>query len=393
MRTHLLSLLLLGSVFLSLDTTVTAAFGDLDPSFSGDGKFTNPSAFYPEGIARQSDGKILVVGRANGPAILRRYNANGTVDTTFGSNGNAVFYNNSAWPRKVVVLGDGKILVQGQACSFDCSAVWRFNPDGWYDSSFGSFGRVTFSAAFGLDLVGYKPTRTSPQDLLVLAGYRLYRLGPSGSVNTSFGIGGSIEVPFGYRLALRQSSVYVSGSVDQEAKIAKYSATDGSIDLSFGTMGVFSESAFQNCGGSLPNNFTLYSEGYDAIGFQSDGKIIAAGSFTASNGTVQTEYSLVNRHDPDGGFDLSFPPTCGYSTPTPQGFVDSLKVLPDDRILYNDWYGSRMYRLTADGLPDGDFPTSGPAGGFVVEPSGKIVVVGAVQVVGVWHTRVSRYLP
>ena len=255
----------------------------------------------------------------------------------------------------------------------------------------GSFGRVSFSGPDGHDVVGYKPTRTSPQNLFVIAGQRLYRLGPTGALNTSFGSGGSVSLPVGTQLAIRQSSIYVTGSGDTEAKIAKYSV-DGVIDASFGTLGVFSQSAFQDCGGSLPNSQVLFYETYYRIGFQSDGKIITAGHFYGFDGEQNFTYALLNRHQPDGDFDSSFPPTCGYSAPVPQGFINSLKILPDDGILFNDQSASRIFRLTAAGAPNGDFQTASQARDFVVQPDGKIVVVGRVDVGGTSHTRLSRYL-
>ncbi|HDQ25907.1 MAG TPA: hypothetical protein ENN43_04090, partial [bacterium] len=100
------------------------------------------------------DGKIYVTGKSMGAAdydmVLWRYNSNGTLDTTFNSpngfvTGGAGFGDDIGYG--VVIDADGKIVVAGQwetGTSVDF-AVWRFNPDGTPDTSFGSpNGYVTF---------------------------------------------------------------------------------------------------------------------------------------------------------------------------------------------------------------------------------------------------------
>src|SRR5437762_924531 len=75
------------------------ADGTLDRTFSGDGKgFT---AFVgmgvsATGLAVQADGKIVVVGRGTptngspGRAVLARFNSDGSLDTTFDGDGQAI---------------------------------------------------------------------------------------------------------------------------------------------------------------------------------------------------------------------------------------------------------------------------------------------------------------
>src|SRR5437588_4898228 len=73
----LLALLLFGS------TTITAAPGDLDPTFGIGGKLTDGAAFAHD-VAIQSDGKIVVVGGYLADFVVARYNPNGSPDVTFG---------------------------------------------------------------------------------------------------------------------------------------------------------------------------------------------------------------------------------------------------------------------------------------------------------------------
>jgi uncharacterized delta-60 repeat protein len=70
-----------------------AAPGDLDPTFSDDGKVTANFTSGRDGasdVAIQADGKIVAAGRASGRGgrfALVRYHSDGTPDTTFGGDG------------------------------------------------------------------------------------------------------------------------------------------------------------------------------------------------------------------------------------------------------------------------------------------------------------------
>jgi uncharacterized delta-60 repeat protein len=72
-------------------------------------------------LARQADGKLVLVGSATNTAIgnndfgIVRFDANGTVDTGFGSNGilKIDFFGASDEAKDIVVQSDGKLLVVG----------------------------------------------------------------------------------------------------------------------------------------------------------------------------------------------------------------------------------------------------------------------------------------
>ncbi|MBO0236811.1 delta-60 repeat domain-containing protein, partial [Vibrio parahaemolyticus] len=65
--------------------------GDLDPSFSGDGKLITGFGAQAEDVAIQPDGKIVAAGLHFGSQsrdfALARYNPDGTPDTGFGNDG------------------------------------------------------------------------------------------------------------------------------------------------------------------------------------------------------------------------------------------------------------------------------------------------------------------
>ncbi len=138
------------------------AEGTLDSSFGGDGVVTTAVAPGTRqdaaiGVAIQPDGKIVVGGQADmGPGAGRhnfafvRYNADGTLDATFGGDGivtTAVAVGDgfdTAWA--LTLLPEGKILGVGNALMasglFEI-ALARYNPDGSLDATFDGDGIAT----------------------------------------------------------------------------------------------------------------------------------------------------------------------------------------------------------------------------------------------------------
>src|SRR5439155_13341699 len=109
------------------------------------------------GMVLQSDGKLVVAGYFTiaGPNgryfTVARYNANGTLDTTFGPNHTGIvslppsgtYHSDSA--TSVMIQADGKIVAVGNvtpARYYDEWALTRFNSDGSLDGTFGSGGEV-----------------------------------------------------------------------------------------------------------------------------------------------------------------------------------------------------------------------------------------------------------
>ena len=133
------------------------ADGTLDASFSGDGKVTKDIAGgqdYAYGVAVQADGKIVAVGSANLNAAsfytrftLVRFNADGSLDTGFGSAGTVStdFFGTENVATSVVIQPDGRIVVAGNAHDGVGRrfALARYNADGSLDASFGTGGKVT----------------------------------------------------------------------------------------------------------------------------------------------------------------------------------------------------------------------------------------------------------
>jgi len=100
-------------------------------------------------LAPQPDGKILLAGQSYNPVSsnddfsVARLNADGTLDTSLDSDGKAIVdIGGSNQGRSLTVLPDGKILLSGSS-NGDFSVI-RLNTDGSLDTSFGSDGKATF---------------------------------------------------------------------------------------------------------------------------------------------------------------------------------------------------------------------------------------------------------
>lgn len=117
-----------------------AAGGDLDPTFSGDGKATTglPST---EGVARQSTGKIVTAGGSAGTLQLARHTATGALDATWDGNGHVTI----AVPGLEQVVGLGvqrndKLVVFARGPA-GTGLVVRLTADGKRDLAYDGDGR------------------------------------------------------------------------------------------------------------------------------------------------------------------------------------------------------------------------------------------------------------
>src|SRR5258706_1829307 len=138
----------------SLEGRLLFAAGTPDPSFGAAGRMLSNLGFasaFATCMSVQPNGKLLVGGRAQVGSgydfMLARFNANGSLDTTFGSHGVVTTDFGSAQDAAsaMVVQADGKIVLAGQTLSVGTSydfALARFNANGSLDTTFGSAGHV-----------------------------------------------------------------------------------------------------------------------------------------------------------------------------------------------------------------------------------------------------------
>jgi uncharacterized delta-60 repeat protein len=175
--------------------TISAAWGDPDPSFGTNGKFQETTTRWtPYGINVRPDGTIYVSGyrtHIDGTRrlLLRRYLDNGQPDLTFGTVTDPAVGSTGLF---IALVSGGKIVVSGHDDA-GCR-IWRFNSNGTPDSSFGVSGSVQFVNYLSCQDVAVQ------NDKLIASGYRypdlnddLIRLNADGSLDTTFGISGVVN--------------------------------------------------------------------------------------------------------------------------------------------------------------------------------------------------------
>ena len=190
----------------SLDT---ATFG------GGTGKVVTPLGTgndWGNDLVIQPDGKIILVGGSVNASIdvgLVRYNANGTLDGSFGAGGKVMTDLRGAedWGAAVVRQPDGKIIVAGHSsngANTDFALVRYNGADGSLDTSFGSGGKVYTAIGPGDDKG--QAAALQPDGKIVVAGFAqngsntdfaVVRYNPDGSLDTTFGFGGTLTTPVG----------------------------------------------------------------------------------------------------------------------------------------------------------------------------------------------------
>ncbi|GAB2859289.1 hypothetical protein GCM10027277_29730 [Pseudoduganella ginsengisoli] len=291
------------------------ADGKPDPTFGGDGKvtlFTSLAGGTITALAVTADGKYLVAGHEGGLAVadpgtylpeqyrgldphmfIRRYNADGSLDATFGAGGKVVADAGGIEAVKAMrVQPDGKIVLAGTMAAIDAKAtsgagserhviLARFDSTGVPDRQFGKDGVVIapdkMSVATDMEILPNGGLLVAAQSWngklpAALAGQAiepwpnapaLLHFHADGSADTQFGTGGLqiLEYPanlnqtdgltqsrrFGPSLTLQQDGKYLV-ALDSEAPYAghdidvKYFAVarflpDGALDQGFGTKG------------------------------------------------------------------------------------------------------------------------------------------------------------
>ncbi len=293
------------------------ADGSLDAGFGTNGKVTTPIGTYgvAYAVAVQTDGKIVAVGQGYSGSTyvfaLARYNADGTLDTGFGTNGKVLTPIGAAdsYAYAVALQTDGRIVAAGQSYTGSgySFALARYNPDGTADAGFGTNG-IVVTAIGSYDAVNGLVIQSDGK--IIAAGYSdngsqyvfaLARYNSSGTLDASFGQNnnGKVMTPIGskddeaYAVAIQAdgkivATGYSNGGTCDLFALVRYNA-DGTLDTGFGTNG--------NVTTGLGS-----SDQSRAVGIQDDGRIVAAGySYTGS----EYVFALV-RYNVNGTLDAGF---------------------------------------------------------------------------------------
>lgn len=283
--------------------------GTLDVTFGTGGLVTTDIGPSGEAFAAalQPDGKIVAAGRV-APAgyccqfALARYDSNGSLDTSFGTGGlvitNIGGLNGAS---ALAIQSDNKIVAAGStgAALSEDFALARYNADGSLDPTFGTGGQVTTDFG-GIDQPGDVAIRPDGKILVVGGGgpahdFCLVLYGSNGMLETSFGAGGKVTTDFGgldraHAVRLQSDGKMVlAGTGAERFALARYDA-QGGLDPTFGGNG---KVTIQFTGDNI--------EAATDVAIQADGKIVASGWAFAS---FTQEFALA-RFEADGRPDVS----------------------------------------------------------------------------------------
>ncbi len=297
------------------DGSIDENFGDFDGSLVSDlgagGSGANAVLIQP------GDGFIVVAGYAdNGLGnqdimLARYYDGGGGLDLDFGTNGIVLTdLSSDDGARAMVIQGDGKLLVGGHITDDGSGdnnmVVLRYNTDGTLDNTFGTNGVVTPGTGY----FGMINAIALQSDGKIVAGgssapsgvslVTVVRLNADGSFDNTFGTGGiATAAPLGisdnaYAIAIQNDGKIVLGgnswnNFNNDMNLVRFNS-NGTLDNTFDSDGM------------LTIAIGTHSEVIRSIAIQSDGKIIAGG---ITNNGSDDDFALL-RYNTNGSLDNSF---------------------------------------------------------------------------------------
>jgi len=280
-----------GSPGIPIDVIRFNSNGQLDATFGTGGTASFEAlGVSASGVVVQPDGKIVV---GNGQLLIR-FLSNGQLDSGFGSGGSAKLAGFN--PTALALLSNGKILVASALTSSgfqNPGFVTRYNSNGSLDASFGINGQLSIpgpaNAMVLLDagrfagefLIGGSllSSLTGPVTGFAVSGYQAV-----GIVDARFGTHGGVVTPIASFPTITASGLGVQSSGDivtLGTGLANFTSTvfalarytpAGRLDPTFGT------------NGTVTTSFGTSSVTANGLAIQADDKIVAIGNYTTTEG-------------------------------------------------------------------------------------------------------------
>jgi len=350
---------------------VGAVFGgtvSLDPTFNGTGyriHSINSEGSIGESVGIQPDGKIVLGGwtitSGNlGSFAAMRLNTNGTLDTSFDSDGYAITtVANFNRGDTLLTQPDGKILLGGERYfgdSNDDFTILRYNTNGTLDNTFDGNG-VAAPVVSGFSDEHCYDMALQPDGKIVMVGttaaddnaqtnLAIMRLNTNGSLDTTFNGTGILIVTFqnvnesaNAVVIQNDGKIVIGGFLNNTFKndflLMRFNP-NGFPDTTFGSSGITITSV------SSANN------SINTMALQSDGKILAGGS------------GYIARYTADGILDNTFGNNGTRSAPHN---VSKILVRGSDKFLVSGTLGGNVAvsRYNANGAIDTSFNNTGTA--------------------------------
>ncbi|MBI5770411.1 MAG: M36 family metallopeptidase [Verrucomicrobia bacterium] len=380
--------------------------------------FESSDTAYVYKVLPLADGRLYAAGDFvtldNGARThLARFNADGSLDPTFATPG----LNGPV--RTLAVQADGKVIIGGsftKVGSLNRSFLARLNADGSPDATYatGGVSSTVYALAFQSDgklLVGGAFSTYYDSGFAGTSRGRLARLNPDGTLDAAFNPAPNSTV---YALAVQTDGrVSLGGAFTTVAgttrnRVARMNS-DGTLDATFapssGANSTVNALALQSDGklvvGGAFTSFNSATANYlvrvDSTGatdttfatgsgfnstvndlaLQSNGSVIAGGSFTTYNGTTRTFLARVLG---TGAVDTTF-------NPGPTSNVYSVAVASDGRVVFGGFFSAvgsttraKLARVSSTGAIDSGlahtFRTGGNVYTAILLPGGKVLAGG-----------------
>ena len=254
------------------DGTLDASFGSGGVVSTGFGSGDGGAAAF--GVAIQADGKIVAAGFARKGFAIVRYDADGSLDASFGADGRVrTRVAGSRWNIffEIAVQGDGAMVAAGTTSRDSGSGVMvaRYLSDGSADPSFGAHGAVNEKTRSGDELRATVDVQPDGK-YVVAAGRLIFRFNADGSLDPTFSDDGSVLLR--YQLGALAAALQTDGSIVVSVRSRDFESFDvrrfdstGALDRTFGG------------DGSVHTGAGYDSAAY-AVAIQDDGKIVVAGT-------------------------------------------------------------------------------------------------------------------
>ena len=427
--------LLGAAIFLiAFPSIANAAAGDLDPSFSGNGKVVTSVSGGELGnsAAIDSQNRIVVVGdtQSDGKVAVARYLPDGRLDPSFSHDGKVVFsFGDDGWnsARAVAIDSHDRLIVVGsntirvgprKPSSF---AVARLTGRGKLDRSFSGNGRVITHVGGDISHDVANSVAIDAAGRIVAAGssrkggggtdFTLVRYRPNGTLDPTFSGGGVVRTTFGYQdsansVAIDSAGRIVAAGVSTEpsaglshayrSAVARY-LPSGNLDPTF------------SGDGRQVLDYTDEQLGVTAVAVDDRNRIVLGGGDYVFQGS---SHFAIFRLRANGALDPSFAGH-GKATALPGGWAYSVAIDPAGRIVAAGYaivpsggYAFGLARFTPRGTLDSSFSSDGTlmtsfgkggawANSVAIDSVGRIVAAGWTaphRNGAVRHFAVARYL-
>ena len=266
-------------------------------------------------VIQQSNGRLVVVGvtasGVNDDCALVRYNKDGSLDETFGEQGIVTmgFGTKDDTCLSIIQQADDKLVVAGEAAMSNGNdkadfALARFNADGSLDSSFGTGGKVTTD--FGGTTNNGRSVIQLADGKLLMAGYSDYnfaltRYNTDGSLDTAFDTDGKLFVDIA---SDRDYAISVLQQADGRLVLAGYTNVNPGNKTNFAVVRLNQDGSFDpsfNSTGKLVLSVDSNNNAVAKVIQQTDGKLVLAGSTITSS-----KHMALVRLNTGGSLDTGF---------------------------------------------------------------------------------------